>query len=1191
MKSLDEYYDGIIVNPCEKKMEKLNSFEQEITTLSNSIPDTINKFPEYLRAIQSEKAAISAVTFDLSSEVFASAAMLDLEKDEAELADRQATEMEQMGSKIQMVFDAIIAENRAYNQSLQDDVDKRNSVFNQLHEKRDELMTHSNEITDICAKFGITTSDVDIDESTLKPQKLNRLYDEYISYFAKTKANVNPISVLKERIPDVRMQFGLLAIIIVLCFTPILSVLSIAFTGYCIYLLKSSSRRVKYFSVLQSILYKVNIDKLPHDTIDETLLQPTSFDDEESLRAAIEEYDEIAAVDAEETALEEKLENETEEFRQYQEDTMAEISKYSQQASKDINDKQVEFNKTKTSLLSQLEVVEKTANTAYQKMKDEYVGFGDKFTEDGWFNTKLVLGFKDWIEETVDVGEKNIIIRPGVDKKLLDSFIRCLFVNALANVNYMKMCVHVIDPNNMGQTIIPFYRADLASHIKIIQKDVGEVLSDFTTLAQQNLELTKGLSVQEYNKECQKLGRDTIPYNLILVLSQPKKLEDTENLLALFQYSFKAGVIIWAVSDDIPGSENIHVFNRPFEGVANRFMEQDNRDWCAKVSENYHKKIEGYKPPSLDWDTFIKVACPPEKQWTFNADDNIYMYPGFQNGDPEYCLSYPLGNGGNVHALAVGTTGAGKSIFLHHIVQTLCEMYSPQELELWLCDFKGTEFQFYMASETFEWTLPQIKACLCTSDGAYATSLFHAVRNITDARFQQMKMPNDYKDSLAFDDGEPIPNFDNAKNWNIYWRERAKEKDDDRYLANCFKRIILLCDEFQVIFAADNADNLDTIKQDMTQISKLGRAANVHLFFTSQSMRGTLSSDILNQFSLRFALRCTEDTAQDIMGTNYAALLPKFGQLYVSASGIEKEKQPRFYTPFISTSVIHRSTKDLAIRAETDKMPKNDVITYDEGTKHFIGELDEFYDRLYEEDKVPEDGTLFVIGSRMAYSENKAPDNFVITRKNNENIFACVTDYTDFVFMFKTMMKNITRSKEKSTVIINSQIEDLDYLVDAKSYITNQELHGELLKQTVVEFASWLESLIKSRKESGKTSPIWIFLLGWDKGTGFGVDTNIQVRSKINTILQQCGVYGIHIIFYVTGTSGINISTISACNYMMACKCTMDDSMQILGKKLAAIPYEIKTGWVFCKRDGVITRDKLYISEVERTVAKNELVL
>jgi hypothetical protein len=53
----------------------------------------------------------------------------------------------------------------------------------------------------------------------------------------------------------------------------------------------------------------------------------------------------------------------------------------------------------------------------------------------------------------------------------------------------------------------------------------------------------------------------------------------------------------------------------------------------------------------------------------------------------------------------------------------------------------------------------------------------------------------------------------------------------------------------------------------------------------------------------------------------------------------------------------------------------------------------------------------------------------------------------------------------------------------------------------------------------------------------------------------------------------------------------MDDSMQILGKKLAAIPYEIKTGWVFCKRDGVITRDKLYISEVERTVAKNELVL
>ena len=107
-----------------------------------------------------------------------------------------------------------------------------------------------------------------------------------------------------------------------------------------------------------------------------------------------------------------------------------------------------------------LDEVIRTADDVYTKLKNEYVGFGSKFIEDGVFDSKLTLGFENYIEEYVDIGTKNVIIRPCSDEKLLISFIRCLYVNAVTHVNYMKMKVVIVDPNNMGQAIMPFYKQD-----------------------------------------------------------------------------------------------------------------------------------------------------------------------------------------------------------------------------------------------------------------------------------------------------------------------------------------------------------------------------------------------------------------------------------------------------------------------------------------------------------------------------------------------------------------------------------------------------------------------------------------------------------------------------------------------------------------------------------------------------------
>lgn len=1196
MREPREYLELFLAKPIEASISALENVQVEVDGVGRALPTTLQMFPAYLNSISALRKKIEYIKFEVSSETlgtFVSNLMVTEVADVQEVYEQKTNECM---SKIVGLYERINNENQEHNQKLYDACDSENTIFIELKNKHATLIGYSDMVTNLCARYGITSSDVNVNESTLTPNKLNKLYDLYIQYLRTTKEDLNPITVMKSKITNVNIQGAIILIAIILCFTPLLSILSIVATVAAIYTIKQQSKKAKYFGILQALIYNVNPDKLDHAMVDESLLLPVDLNQDtiedwleenpergfDELNSILDEFDEMTL----QYAPENTIEKEHIKFRNAYDLIKPDINKTA-------TDGKNRFDHKKQYVLKLLDEVARTADAEYTRLKNEYVGFGQKFTDNGVFDTKLTLGFHNYIEEYVDIGEKNVIIRPGTDEKLLESFIKCLFVNAITHVNYMKMKVYALDPNGMGKAIMPFYKQDLDKQIQIVQSNTADVIAQCTELAQKNAQLMQGLSIAEYNKQCAESNRDTIPYVLLIILSQPRDVEEKEELSALFQYSAKNGIFIWMVSENMPSTSDTFLFIEPFHGVQHPIRFQDDRKWCSQVSDNYIEAINSYKPPSLAWDKFMEVACPPDKQWTFNADDNMYLYPGFQNGDPELCKSYPLGNGGNVHALGVGTTGAGKSVFIQHILQTLCEMYSPRELQLWLCDFKGTEFKFYMENEEFPYSLPHIKACLCTSDGDYATSVFHTVRNVTDQRFEQMKNPNEHRDWLVYDDGEFIPNFDNSKNWNRYWREKAKQTEDIRYLDNCYARVFLVSDEFQVIFQTSSPKNLESITADMTQISKLGRAASVHMFFTSQSMKGTLSADILNQFSLRFALRCTPDVSMDILGTNNSAEnLPKFGGLYVSATGIKKEDQPKFSTPFIPKEQIHESTKNLCMRAKRDNMPEYKLITYEESTKHPIQELDDLYSKLERQGRLPDGATLMVMGEKMFYDdESSGPDNFIMAKKNNENILAVFSDNTDFVMFFNTIMKNLERNIDKPLIIINSQVEDLGYIIDAENAITNKELHSEILNYSCSQTTKWIENLIKSRQESGKDSPVWIFLVGWDKGTGYGVDTDYDIRGRINTILAQAGVYRIHIVMLCATATGISNSAIAAFKYRIAGKCSTDDSTAVIETKQAAMSYEMATGWMFIYRNNEVKRTKLYISEVTREITASELTL
>ena len=136
------------------------------------------------------------------------------------------------------------------------------------------------------------------------------------------------------------------------------------------------------------------------------------------------------------------------------------------------------------------------------------------------------------------------------------------------------------------------------------------------------------------------------------------------------------------------------------------------------------------------------------------------------------------------------------------------------------------------------------------SDPDYSRSLFTAIREESERRYNRLKQMK----------------FRNIVEHNDEMRKQGREDE-------IIPRIIFLVDEFQVIYTKADSKTIESVNTDITILSKVARAAVVHVIFCSQSMKGTISSDILNMFTLRICLRCEPEVSLQILGTPYACLL------------------------------------------------------------------------------------------------------------------------------------------------------------------------------------------------------------------------------------------------------------------------------------------------------------------------------
>lgn len=340
-------------------------------------------------------------------------------------------------------------------------------------------------------------------------------------------------------------------------------------------------------------------------------------------------------------------------------------------------------------------------------------------------------------------------------------------------------------------------------------------------------------------------------------LEEELKVEADYNKYAQTMVEDAAMENVNALSDASISNQNFTVLPEPLEFI-NHILTIDN----VKDRKREIQKI-------IEKQTPIAVDTIDDTVWFNSSKDGINLRPGMENGQPSLIAPVQLGDD-IVHALIAGRTGSGKSVFLNNLLSSMMLEYAPWELTLYLIDFKKVELSRYLSNQDNQ--APHIDAVAATSSVSYALSVLRKMRDEMNARedlFKSVGLTN-------------IREFRNE-------------------FSVVLPRMLLIVDEFQQMFLNAKNQQLMEIETILTEITKKGRSAGVHLMFASQELSGTLSGNVLGNFKGRFVLPVNDEISSTLINSTAGASLAPHHVLFGTSDG-KPEDLKKYLVPYLETN-------------------------------------------------------------------------------------------------------------------------------------------------------------------------------------------------------------------------------------------------------------------------------------------------
>jgi len=450
-----------------------------------------------------------------------------------------------------------------------------------------------------------------------------------------------------------------------------------------------------------------------------------------------------------------------------------------------------------------------------------------------------------------------------------------------------KVRFTIIDPVGLGRNFASFmHLADhdealVTSRIWTEQAHIEQRLADLTghmeNVIQKYLR-NQFESIEEYNVHA---GEVAEPYRILVVANFPFNFtgEAARRLISIVNSGPRCGVhtlITMDTKQPLPQGFTLADLEQP--GVtllwqSDRFIWQDENfescdlevddpppdNLCTRVLQVVGERALAAKRVEVP---FEFVAPQADQWWSSDSRQGLNVALGRAGATKRQHLR--LGQGTAQHVLIAGKTGSGKSTLLHALISNLALNYSPQEVELYLVDFKkGVEFKTYATHE-----LPHARVVAIESEREFGLSVLQRLDAELRLRAEKFRAAGvqDLKSYRQANSAQALP------------------------------RILLIVDEFQEFFVED-----DKLAQDasllLDRLVRQGRAFGLHVLLGSQTLGGayTLARSTIDQMAVRIALQCSEVDAHLILSEDNSAarLLSRPGEaIYNDANGLVEGNNP-----------------------------------------------------------------------------------------------------------------------------------------------------------------------------------------------------------------------------------------------------------------------------------------------------------
>ena len=571
----------------------------------------------------------------------------------------------------------------------------------------------------------------------------------------------------------------------------------------------------------------------------------------------------------------------------------------------------------------------------------------------------------------------------------------------------------LVDPVGLGQTFASLLHLGDFEPSLVNQRpwsearDIEARLAELTAHLEfvvQNYLRNQYQTIQDYNADA---GEVAEAYRVLILADYPQGISDesVRRLRRLIEAGSRCGIYV-IIGHDLSQPGAIDPNQSELRGQIDRIVwsgDKSRWSWVNHPLDRFDTKWD--TPPDAETATklvrdigarakqamrvevpFSVVAPADTAIWTQSTARGIDIPLG--RAGARQLQSLRLGEGTSQHVLLAGRTGSGKSTLLHAIVTNAALRYSPDELELYLIDFKkGVEFKNYATRH-----LPHARVVAVESEREFGLSVLEKLdRELTERgeRFRRAGV-QDVAGFRANVPGEPLP------------------------------RILLVVDEFQELFNEDDRISSDSASL-LDRLVRQGRAFGIHAILGSQSMAGAyaIARSTMGQMGVRIALQCNENDSRLILSEDNPAarLLSRPGEaIYNDANGLV-EGNHLFQAVWISDSDREKQLAAIhQIANERDWKRPEPMIVFEGQASGDLGRNKQLLQAMVNRDALPTTATpCFWAGETVTISD---PPPVKFARESGANLLVVGRQGPDVRAMLASGLLGVAATSRTASVKI-----------------------------------------------------------------------------------------------------------------------------------------------------------------------------